>query len=57
MAEKPDTVEALRREQIMREVLAKIGRELAKRSEVPKRIPPRIVDLLRELDRRLRERP
>jgi hypothetical protein len=57
MAEKPDTVEALRREQIMREVLAKIGRELAKRSEVPKTIPPRIVDLLRELDRRLRERP
>jgi hypothetical protein len=57
MGEKSDTVEALRREQIIREVQAKIGRELAALSEVPKTIPPRIADLLRELHRRLREQP
>ncbi len=58
MVRKPsmrETFEATRREQIIREVQRTIARELAAFSQVPKTIPPRIADLLRELHRRLRE--
>jgi hypothetical protein len=48
-------LEAERRQQVIREVQVKIGREQAAVSEVPKTMPQRIADLLRELDRRLRE--
>jgi hypothetical protein len=58
MVQKPtvrETLEATRREQIIREIQRTVARELAALSEVPKTIPPRIADLLRELHRRLRE--
>jgi hypothetical protein len=55
MGEKPETLDELRRQQIIREAQAKIGRELAAMSEVPKTMPRRIADLVRELHRRLRE--
>jgi hypothetical protein len=55
MGEKPETLDELRRQQIIREAQAKIGRELAVMSEVPKTMPQRIADLVRELHRRLRE--
>jgi hypothetical protein len=47
-------LERERRYQAIREVQAAVGRELAARSEIPKTIPSRIADLLRELHRRLR---
>ena len=50
-----ETLEAERRHQVIREIQAAIARELAALSEVPKTVPPRIADLLRELHRRLRE--
>jgi hypothetical protein len=42
---------------VIREVQARIGRQLATMSEVPKTMPQRIADLVRELHRRLREQP
>src|SRR6202035_2821721 len=45
-------LERERRYQTIREVQAAVGRELAARSEIPKTIPSRIADLLRELHRR-----
>jgi hypothetical protein len=55
MADKPQTMYELHREQVIREVQAKIGRELDAVSEVPKTMPQHIADLVRELHRRLRE--
>jgi len=55
MADKEKTLYDLRREQVIREVQAKIGRELGAMSEVPKTMPQHIADLVRELHRRLRE--
>jgi hypothetical protein len=54
MGQKPQTVAALRRERAIREVQ---GRERGAISEVPKTMPQRIADLVRELHRRLREQP
>ena len=39
---------------IIKEIQAAVARELAAQSEVPKTVPQRIADLLRELHRRLR---
>ena len=41
--------------QIIKEMQAAIAREFAAQSEVPKTVPQKIADLLRELHRRLRE--
>ena len=40
---------------IIKEIQAAVARELARTSEVPKTMPKRTADLLRELHRRLRE--
>lgn len=42
---------------IIKEIQAAVARELAAQSEVPKTVPQRIADLLRELHRRLRNTP
>jgi hypothetical protein len=49
-----ETLQSARKQLIIKEVQAAVARELA-RSEVPKTMPQRIADLLRELHRRLRE--
>ena len=49
-----DTLQSARKHLIIKEIQAAIARELAARSEVPKTMPQRIADLLRELHRRLR---
>jgi hypothetical protein len=57
MARKYGTAESLgsaRKHLIIREIQAAVARELAAQSEVPKTMPQRIADLLRELHRRLR---
>jgi hypothetical protein len=43
-----------RKHVIIKEMQAAVARELAARSEVPKAMPQRIADLLRQLHRRLR---
>jgi hypothetical protein len=43
------------RKRVIKETQAAIARELAAQSEVPKSVPQRIADLVRELHRRLRE--
>jgi hypothetical protein len=43
------------RKRVIKEMQAAIARELAAQSEVPKSMPQRIADLVRELHRRLRE--
>ena len=49
-----ETLQSARKQLIIKEVQAAVARELA-RSEVPKTMPQRIADLLRELHRRLRD--
>ena len=46
--------ESARKRQVIKEIQAAIARELAARTEIPRTIPQRIADLLRELHRRLR---
>ena len=48
------TLQSARKQLIIKEVQAAVARELAARSEVPKTMPQRIADLLRELHMRLR---
>jgi hypothetical protein len=48
------TLQAARKHSIIKEIQAAVARELAARSEVPKTMPQRIAELLRELHRRLR---
>ena len=48
------TLQSARKRVIIKEIQAAVARELAARSEVPKTLPQRIADLLRELHRRLR---
>jgi hypothetical protein len=58
MARKHGTGESLksaRKQAIIKEIQTAVGRELAARAEVPKTMPQRIADLLRELHRRLRD--
>jgi hypothetical protein len=43
------------RKRVIKEMQAAIARELAAQSEIPKSMPQRIADLVRELHRRLRE--
>jgi hypothetical protein len=43
------------RKRVIKEMQAAIARELAAQSEVPKSMPQRIADSVRELHRRLRE--
>jgi hypothetical protein len=43
-----------RKHQIIKDVQTAIARELAHQAEVPKTMPQRIADLMRELHRRLR---
>jgi len=50
-----ETLGSARKHLIIKEIQAAIARELAAYSEVPKTVPQRIADLLRELHRRLRE--
>jgi hypothetical protein len=50
-----ETLQSARKQLIIKEIQAAIARELAARSEVPKTVPKRIADLLRELHRRLRD--
>jgi hypothetical protein len=50
-----ETLQSARERVIIKEIQAAVGRELAARSEVPKTMPQRIADLLRELHRRLRD--
>ena len=57
MVRRYGTAESLgsaRKHLIIREIQAAVARELAAQSEVPKTMPQRIADLLRELHRRLR---
>jgi hypothetical protein len=49
-----ETLQSERKRVIIKEIQAAVARELAARSEVPKTMPQRIADLLRELHRRLR---
>jgi hypothetical protein len=44
-----------RKRTIIKEIQAAIAREMAAQSEVPKSMPSRIADLLRELHRRLQD--
>jgi hypothetical protein len=48
------TLQSARKRVIIKEIQAAVARELAARSQVPKTMPQRISDLLRELHRRLR---
>jgi hypothetical protein len=50
-----ETLHSARKHLIIKEIQAAVARELAARSEVPKTMPQRIADLLRELHRRLRD--
>ena len=50
-----ETLQSARKHQIIKEMQAAIAREFAAQSEVPKTVPQKIADLLRELHRRLRE--
>jgi hypothetical protein len=50
-----EALHSAREHLIIKEIQAAVGRELAARSEVPKTMPQRIADLLRELHRRLRD--
>jgi hypothetical protein len=50
-----ETLQSARKHLIIKEIQATVARELAARSEVPKTMPRRIADLLRELHRRLRD--
>jgi len=50
-----ETLHSARKHLIIKEIQAAVARELATRSEVPKTMPQRIADLLRELHRRLRD--
>jgi hypothetical protein len=45
------------RKEAIREIQAAVARELAKQHELPKTVPQRIADLVREMHRLLRERP
>jgi hypothetical protein len=47
-------VRSTRKRHVIMEMQRAIGRELAARTDVPKTVPQRIADLLRELHRRLR---
>ena len=49
-----ETLQSARKHLIIKEIQAAVARELGARSEVPKTMPQRIADLLRELHRRLR---
>jgi hypothetical protein len=49
-----ESLGSARKHLIIKEVQAAVARELAAQSEVPKTMPQRIADLLRELHRRLR---
>jgi signal recognition particle subunit SEC65 len=49
-----ETLQSARERVIIKEIQAAVGRELAAQCEVPKTMPQRIADLLRELHRRLR---
>jgi hypothetical protein len=49
-----EILQSARKHVIIKEIQAAVARELAARSEVPKTMPQRIADLLRELHRRLR---
>jgi hypothetical protein len=50
-----ETLQSARKHLIIKEIQAAVARELAARSEVPKTMPQRIADLVRELHRRLRD--
>ena len=50
-----DTLHSARKRLFIQEIQSAVARELAARSEVPKTMPERIADLLRELHRRLRD--
>ena len=50
-----ETLQSARKHLIIKEIQAAVARELAARSEIPKTMPRRIADLLRELHRRLRD--
>jgi hypothetical protein len=52
-----ETLNSQRKRQAIREVQAAVAQELAKECELPKTVPQRIVDLVRELHRLLRGRP
>jgi hypothetical protein len=49
-----ETLRLARKRHVIMEMQRTIGRELAARTEVPKTVPQRIADLMRELHRRLR---
>jgi hypothetical protein len=49
-----ENLQSARKHLIIKEIQAAVARELAARSEVPKTMPQRIAELLRELHRRLR---
>jgi hypothetical protein len=49
-----ETLQSARKHLIIKEIQAAVARELGARCEVPKTMPQRIADLLRELHRRLR---
>jgi hypothetical protein len=49
-----ESLQSARKRVIIKEIQAAVARELAAQSEVPKTMPQRIADLLRELHRRLR---
>ena len=51
-----ETLKSAHKHVIIKEIQAAVARELAAQSEVPKTVPQRIADLLRELHRRLRDR-
>jgi hypothetical protein len=50
-----EALQSARKRVVIKEMQAAIARELAAQSEVPKSMPQRIADLVRELHRRLRE--
>jgi hypothetical protein len=52
-----ETLETVRKHRIIREIQNAVARELAAQSTLPKTVPRRIAQLLRELHKRLRERP
>ena len=51
----PCALGSARKHLIIKKIQAAVARELAARSEVPKTMPQRIADLVRELHWRLRE--
>jgi hypothetical protein len=50
-----EALQSARKRVVIKEMQTAIARELAAQSEVPKSMPQRIADLMRELHRRLRE--